>query len=651
MPTLLNTFETGAANGTTVTAAGSGASAAGNPADLIDVGAGNAMTYSDVRSAHGTLSALITMGQSSGQPAYWEWSTSLVTAPYSGATYSRIYVHYDVLPSNGELAILRGLLGTNQRWATRLRNDGKLVVWGDASTQAGVSTTTLTPGSWWRVEASAVASATQASTTIEVRIYAGDSLTPTETLSYSGIKMGGPIDRVRCGVGNFVGLATAWTIHMDDVGASTVGWLGPAIALPAVTHSWIGAVTSTSATVSCGLENVASARLVVSASPDLSAPLLSPAGTPDADGIVKLTCTGLAPNTLYHYGVQADGALIEAGRGSFTSDPTPGSPTSFSIAFGSCAQTNSNSETFQAIAEREGPYGRARRMLYEGDIHYRDFGAGATYADVVAQWKSSLAPARMRQLTSTVPTTYTWDNHDWGGPNSDAAAPAGPLVAAAYRQVVPHYPLATSGDTAIHQSWVIGRVRFIQLDTRSQRSPRTDAESPSKTMLGPEQKQWFRNELLQPEPLKVVVSGIYWRRDSTTGDRWGSYATEWAEIRDWVAANASGIGKVIVVSGDRHALYADDGSAAADTGGTYWPNVSGAPFDQGTSAPFEVWSHGYYYTGGNMRAYGWLDIQDSGASITVTYSGITALDGATRLSMTLDVPAASALPARWGIHL
>jgi len=291
-------------------------------------------------------------------------------------------------------------------------------------------------------------------------------------------------------------------------------------------------------------------------------------------------------------------------------------------------------------------------MLFEGDLHYRDFGAGTSAADIVDQYNSSLAAPNMRALMSTIPSTYAWDNHDWGGDNSNAAAPAGPLLAATYRRVVPHYPLATAGTTAIHQAFVIGRVRFIILDTRSQRSDRTLPESSAKTLLGSEQKAWFQNQLTQLEPLKIVASGIYWRRDAVNGDRWGSYQTEWAEIRDWVAANSTSIGKVLVVSGDRHALYADDGSGDAGTGGTYWPNVSGAPFDQGTSAAFEPWSHGYYYTPGNMRAFGWLDIEDAGASINVTYSGITALDGVTRVSMTVSAPAAADLTAaRWGIHL
>lgn len=643
MPTLLNTFATGEPAGTSVSAATSGNGTAGHPFDVVTVGAGNTLKIA------ATGGADVVIGASAGQPAYIEWSTSLLSAGTAAPLYAEIGFDMPAAPGTG-LALLRGMSGTAQRWRVELTTGRQIQMRNAANGAIGALSAALATGTHWRVEVAAAAHNTAGE--MEVRIYAGNATTPTEVLGpLTGQVLGGPVTSIRAVVAASASPATATNLHVRYVGASTVTWLGPAVPTPTVTHTWVGAVTHNSVVASYGLANVASARLVVSTSADLSSPTLGPAVTVDANGLVKLTATGLTPNTLYHVGIQADGTVLGTGRASFRSDPTPNTPTSFSVAFTSCNQTNSNSETFAAVATREGPYGIARRMMHEGDWHYRDFGAGTTLSDVVNQWKSTLAPARMQLMLTTVPTTATWDNHDWGGPNSDASAPAGPHVAAGYRLAVPHYPLPTPGTTAIYQSWVIGRVRFIQLDTRSQRSPRTDAETSAKTMLGVEQKAWFKAQLLMPEPLKVVVSGIYWRRDSATGDRWGSYSTEWNEIRDFALANAAAIGKVIVVSGDRHALYADDGSGAASSGGTYWPNVSGAPADQGTSEPFEPWSHGYYYVPGNMRAYGVLDITDNGAGLTVQYSGITALDGITRVSLTLDVPAAAALPARWGIHL
>jgi hypothetical protein len=642
VPTLLNTFATGQAAGATVTAAASGDGTAGNPFDAVVVGAGNTLTIASGGGAN------VTVGASAGQPAYVEWSTSLVPSATSAVLYASIGLDFAANPGTG-LAIVRGMSGTSQRWRVELTSSATVQVRNAANGTVGSASAALATDTHHRIEVAAAGHNSNGE--IEVRIYAGNGTTPVETLGpFTAQVLGGPVSSIRYIVSAAASPASATSMHIRYVGASTTAWLGPAVPTPTVGHVWVGAVTHNSTVVSYGMSNIGSARLVVSTSDTLSSPVYSSAVAPDADGFIKLSRGSLSADTVYYFGVEADGVLLASGRGSFRTDPAPGTPTSFSVAFGSCQQTNSNAETFAKIAAREGPYGRARRFLHEGDLHYRDFGAGTTVADVVTQYKTSLGTPNMAALLSTVPTTYTWDNHDWGGTDSNSAAPAGPHLASVYRRVVPHYPLATAGSVAIHQSWVIGRVRFIQLDTRSQRSDRTSAESSSKTMLGAEQKTWFKAQLLEPEPLKIVVSGIYWRRDAVNGDRWGSYQTEWAELRDWVAAQGSAIGKVLVVSGDRHALYADDGTGGP-SGGTYWPNVSGAPFDQGSSQPFETWTHGYYYVSGNMRAYGWLDVTDSGASITVAYSGITSADDVVRVSMTVQVPAAAALPARWGIHL
>ncbi|QKW15389.1 alkaline phosphatase D family protein [Verrucosispora sp. NA02020] len=644
VPTILNTFATGQTPGTAVSAASSGNGSAGTPFDAVSVGAGNTLTIAPGGGAN------VTVGVSAGQPAYVEWTTALVPSGTSATLYASIGLDFASAPATG-LAILRGMSGSAQRWRVELTSGRLIQVRNKDNNTVGSPSAALATNTHHRIEVAAAGH--DSAGAIEVRIFAGNGTSPVETLGpFTAQVLGGPVASIRYIVGASASPGTATTMHIRYVGASTTAWLGPAVPTPTVGHVWVGAVTHDSTLVSYGTSHIGSARLVVSTSEALSSPVYSSAVSPDSDGFVKLTRGSLAVDTPYYFGIEADGVLLEAGRGSFRTDPTPGSPASFSVAFGSCQQTNSNAETFSKIANRVGPYGKARRMLHEGDLHYRDFGAGTTAADVVAQYKTSLSTANMMQLLSTVPTAYVWDNHDWGGTDSNAAAPAGPVLAAAYRQVVPHYPLATAGAVAIHQSWAIGRVRFIALDTRSQRSDRTLTESSSKTMLGSEQKAWFRAQLQQPEPLKIVMSGIYWRRDAVNGDRWGSYQTEWAEIRDWVAAQGAAIGKVLVVSGDRHALYADDGTGGTG-GGTYWPNVGGAAFDQGSSQPYETWTHGYYYGvhQANLRAYGWLDIEDSGASITVAYSGITSADDVVRVSMTVEVPAAAALPARWGIHL
>lgn len=630
-----NSFETGLSSGTAITTANSGQSEAGDPFGLALDAAGASVVYSDTGTAHGVRCMSFAVGATAG-PARRGWTVNplVVTA----AQFYRVYVDPDAL--TGTVSVLRGMNtgSTAQRFRVTVSSTGTVTMINKSNVSVWTSAA-LTPGSMWRIEVSVEGFDSRP---YQVRVYAGDAATPTQDSGVLTADFGGPVTEVWFGQ---TSAATNVAGKLDDVGFSDEGWLGPAVPTPGVLFVWPGAVTDSGFAATYALENVTSARLVVSQSSDLSSPVYSPAGTVDGDGFVKLTATGLDADTAHWYGIEADGVLLTGGRGSLVTDPAPGEAVSFSVAFGSCAQTNSNAATFAAIAARQGPFGAARRVLHLGDLHYRDPGVGFSAADALAQYRASLSPPNVQAMLTAVPMLYTWDNHDWGGADSNAAAPAGPVMAAAFRQVAPHYPLPTAGSTAIHHSLVIGRVRFIVLDTRSQRSDRTDEESAAKTLLGAEQKAWLYSELLQPEPVKIIASSIYWRQDSANGDRWGSYATEWAEIRDWFAVRPQV--QAYVVFGDRHALAADDGSSP----GCYLPQAGGAPFDQGSTPAFEAWSHGYYAPSGNLQAFGWLDIHDDGASITITYSGISAADAQVRVAMNTPVTAAPPLAALWGYPL
>lgn len=454
--------------------------------------------------------------------------------------------------------------------------------------------------------------------------------TAAESFSGSAANLGGPIQRTRGGIAAASG--TGVTLDWDDLAVSDDGTdPDPAASTPTVTYGpWSGAVTDTGFTAVHVLANTTSARLVASTASNLAtSPVYSSPSAPDADGVVKLAVTGLSANTLYYYGIETDSTVLATGRGQVRTDPTSGSQASFAVAFGSCQFDVPSDTTFAALAARTGPNGAARRLIHMGDMNYQDWTTGDTAANVFTQHMTSLGSTSMAPMLAAVPLTYVWDNHDWGGTDSDKNNPAASVVAAGYRKVFPHYSLpATDGKGAWH-SWVIGRVRFIQIDPRSQRDPRTDTNGPAKTLLGGEQKTWLKARLADSEPVKIICGSMYWRQDSSTSDRWGSYADEFDELNDYI--DASAVGDVYVIFGDRHALCADDGTSAGTRGR---PQAGGAPFQQGSTASAETWSAGYYHDDPNtIQAYGWLDITDAGSTITIDYKGYTA-DGTQRVAMT-----------------
>lgn len=659
MTTKRANFE-GFANGGTLVA---GSANAGDPLDTVSVPAGGASaTASSAAAVNGSRGAVLAVGTTAA--GCW---VSYTLNDGTGSATSHSTLAWPAIASLAQAAaILRGMNAADngQRWRVTMTTAGILQLRDGPSNALLASSTGAYLGAT-RIETEIGGSVTAANNTAELRIYQPpNSTTPVETLTVAGFPSGGPTAIVRAGLAAASGTNNSFPI--DDFGASDTAPLGPAIPLAQVEFNWAGALTASGATVSYGLKNVASARLVVSTTADLAtSPAYSTAGAPDAYGLIKRSVTGLMSNTHYYYGIEGDGTLLADGRGEFSTFPAAGSHSSGTFPFGTCTMTNSNADTFTAIRDHTGPWGLGRFFSLLGDLHYRDFGAPAqtqpaspaavagefsiaaepgvapALSEVIDQYKASLMQPNMAAMLAKIAMIYGWDNHDFGGPDSDSLSPARDVMAQAYRMVAPHYPLPATDGVGIWQSFVYGRIRFILLDTRSQRSPRTDPESAAKSMLGAEQKAWFKQELLAAEPLKIILSGIYWRRDSSTGDRWGSYGTEWTEIRQFIQGNNV---RAYVLSGDRHALYADDGSSA----NAYLPNVSGAPLDQGSTQSFEPWSHGYFDTGGtNMRAYGVIDIADNDSAIDVDYAGRTS-DGTTRVTMSTQFVPAATLDGGWG---
>lgn len=373
---------------------------------------------------------------------------------------------------------------------------------------------------------------------------------------------------------------------------------------PTITHSWIGNVTDSSATVSVRMLNASTVDLVIDAR--------TISGVPNVNGVVKLHVSDLEADTPYPYTIQVDGVTLRSGT--LRTFPKHGSLASYSIAFGSCQDTGSNPASFADIAAKQ-----PRLMVHLGDKDYLDLSTADTQP-VIDSYVGWLSQANINTILTNTPMVYTWDNHDWGGTDSDKDSLVGPAMRTTYREFAPHWPLP-SLNQSIYQSFVIGRVRYIILDTRSQRDPITDPDTGSKSMLGLEQKTWLKNELSQPEPVKVIGCGIMWRdTGGEAGDRWGSFSNEFAEINQYIADNQ--ITGVYVISGDRHALAADDGT---NSGGGI-PNAVAAPFYQVTTGASESWSHGYYRSEGYQSYYGLLDVVDAGDTITLNYTGRDSAD-------------------------
>ncbi len=387
--------------------------------------------------------------------------------------------------------------------------------------------------------------------------------------------------------------------------------------LPASPVQWVwsGAVTATSAEVRARPSGeYSSVRIAVSTSSDLSI-----AGRLEArDGagrVVGFEITGLQPDTLYHYAVEIDGELDTTRAGQFRTFPEGAA--SYTVAIGSCARVGSNGQVFDTIRELDALF-----YLIAGDLHYGDNGRNdiARYQEVMDLTLALPAQAALYQQT---PIAYMWDDHDYGGNDSDGNSPSRQAAMAAYREHVPSYGL--SGDeSAIYQAFTVGRVRFILTDARSARDLTNEDSSDAVSMLGAEQKAWFKAELLdssRSHELVVWLNPVPWVAEEEGGaDHWGGYTVERRELADHIADNE--IDNLLMIGGDAHMVAIDDGTNTDYSSDGYpgFPLIHAAALDRPGSVKGGPYSEGSSGAGGQFAT---LEILDTGDTITVEMRGLT----------------------------
>lgn len=445
------------------------------------------------------------------------------------------------------------------------------------------------------------------------------------------------------------GLAQHWTSGGDPVTTFDNFEAGSLAAPNAVRFAWQGAVSSTGGSVVAELDKTRgpyTVRLAYSTDPDLVSPSFTASQTPDQ--YARFDITGLSPATVYHWAVEVDGTLHDTARGTLRTFPTSGNLT---IATASCAggagaeyvdparPDTSNAPTFDRIGDHNPDL-----FIHMGDLHYRDIGGSDTQELYRNGYRDALANPRQAALYSTVPITYTWDDHDFAGNNSGASSPARSSALEVYRQAVPHYPVGLTGaenDTPIAQTFTIGRVRVILLDTRSER------DLPTATILGTEQKQWLKDTLLAAtEPLIIINTGVPWIADNGD-DTWFGAAGERAELAEFFEDNDL-TDRLLLIGGDMHGLAIDDGTNSQyDTGAATPgpPVLQCGPLDCQTSTKGGPYSEGA--VDDSEQQYMLISVADPGGdtiTVTATGYGLTGESESAVISDTFVYSAVTAAP-------
>lgn len=315
-------------------------------------------------------------------------------------------------------------------------------------------------------------------------------------------------------------------------------------------------------------------------------------------------------NSVYHSSSQY--ITTSSYLGKFKTRPNGFKPYNFTASFASCQQSNTTATIFNKIKNYNPDV-----FFQIGDLFYWDGGQEpvstaqheSAYQNVFSSGSDYLSygtanPNYFPNMLKNVAIDYMWDDHDYGNNNSDSTNVNKGHAAQSVSTILPHVPFTAPTTTytsasvsvnfqPIYHSWTVGRIKFIFTDNRSERSPQSDPDTPSKIIWSPTQESWFMNEMRDTRyPIKFWVNTFPWEATNTSpydgDDGWEDYSYYRQKIANFFTRFSGSIGKIITLSGDSHMTAIDDGlySPWYGSGSRLDPPITiyhSAPLDQGGS--------------------------------------------------------------------
>lgn len=309
----------------------------------------------------------------------------------------------------------------------------------------------------------------------------------------------------------------------------------------------IGAVTTTEATLWARLTGPCKIILQYGEQPDSASMREAPPvmASEENDFTVKLLVTGLKPSTTYYYTFRiAEGRKNTQTIASFRT--APASPTTFTLAFGSCASPRADSiQNIWSLVIAQKP----DLFFWLGDNIYAD----TLHPRVLAEeYRRQRDIPSLQPLIRSVPNLAIWDDHDYGLNDGDRTNPIKEQSLSIFRQYWPNPEFGLPDTPGVFFRYNYGGVDFFFLDGRYHRDPNLEPDSPDKTMLGKKQFAWLKRELKASTAVfKVLISGGGWGGfEGPGGDTWASYRSERDRLFDFIRDEK--VEGILLLSGDTH---------------------------------------------------------------------------------------------------
>ncbi len=352
----------------------------------------------------------------------------------------------------------------------------------------------------------------------------------------------------------------------------------------AIVHGpMLGAVTDTSARVWIRTAEAIPFEVIATAAGERHS--ASGVTTADRDFTGTATLEDLSPETTYSYQVLVEENTPPATPShTLRTAPTPGTPGTFTIAFGGCAgYTPANERMWDTIA------GHApHAFLILGDNVYIDLPEHPGPFHDYTYYQRQSRP-EFRRLVSGTPVYAVWDDHDaavddiWLGPYVGRPAWKQPMVDL-FRRNWNNPGHGSDSHPGVWFGFSLGDVDVLMLDGRTYRTNPFDDDP---TMLGPEQKAWLLESLgASKATFKVIASPVAWADGAKPGSRdtWSGYPQEREEIFRFIEEND--VSGVVLLSSDRHRSEAwvierDSGYAFHDLLSGQLTNIHTHPVEPG----------------------------------------------------------------------
>lgn len=267
------------------------------------------------------------------------------------------------------------------------------------------------------------------------------------------------------------------------------------------------------------------------------------------DFTLEIPINNLKPDTEYSYYISIDEQQIEKVYPLKTL-PDSFEGRKFSIGFGGGAgYTEKNERMWNTLSTH-----KLTAFLLLGDNVYVDLPQMPGAFHDYTYYRRQSRP-EYRQFLETTNIYAIWDDHDaaiddiWMGPYLDKPDWKLPMLHHFERQWVNPYN-GTENNPGCYFNFTIGEVEFFMLDTRFYR---TNPFKEERTMLGPNQKEWLKENIANSDAkIRVIVSSVPWAFEAKPGSRdtWGGFEKEREEIFDFLTENK--ITGVLLLSADRH---------------------------------------------------------------------------------------------------